>query len=118
MESGMIGTNNPRGGVRVGLGIFLTLVAAAVVVFLFSGATARPTEPGAEGGERGAAAPVSVKTVQPRLDKDFQLRLVRPADVEAYYRVHVESRVAGEVRSVRVAPGAKVKKDQTLVKIA
>ncbi len=41
----------------------------------------------------------------------------RPADVVAYYRDQLDSRVAGVISMIRVAPGAVVKKDEKLIEI-
>jgi multidrug resistance efflux pump len=64
-----------------------------------------------------ASKAISVKAVYPRKDKNFQITVERPADVEAYYRANLEAQVAGEVKWVRVAPGSQVEKDQLLVSI-
>jgi multidrug resistance efflux pump len=70
----------------------------------------------AEGAEVGSKA-ISVKIICPRQDKNFQLTVERPADVEAYYRANLEAQVAGEVKWIQVAPGSLVEKDQLLVRI-
>jgi multidrug resistance efflux pump len=82
----------------------------------------------AQGGRAGEAKakadapavvpkPISVKTVHPRRDKNFQMTVERPADVEGYYRASLEAQVAGEVKWIRVAAGSPVEKDQVLVRI-
>ncbi len=109
-----------RGGVaRTGLVVLLVVLAAGVSgVFLYRSGKAQAN--GAEVEEEQAESgpkPVQVNTVQPRLDRTFEMTVQRPADVEAYYRVELEARVAGEVRSIRVARGSRVKKGQSLVEI-
>ena len=55
-----------------------------------------------------ALGAISVKTVHPRLDKNFRVTVEQPADVEAYYWAEIEARVPGVVNTIRVAPGSKV----------
>jgi multidrug resistance efflux pump len=73
-------------------------------------------KPSTEAPETASKA-ISVKTICPCCDKNFQMTVERPADVEAYYRANLEAQVAGEVKWIRVAPGSQVKKDQLLVRI-
>ena len=47
----------------------------------------------------------------------FEMTVDRPANVAAYYRAPVEPRVAGEIESIKVAPGSQVKKNEMLVKV-
>jgi multidrug resistance efflux pump len=101
--------------VHVGLGLLLVL-GVLVGCFLTRGREALADRSDATPPEPEADA-ISVTTVTPRLDKNFQMTVERPADVEAYYRADIEARVAGEVRSIRVAPGSAVEKDQPLVQI-
>ena len=61
---------------------------------------------------------IAVKTIMPRQNKNYQMTVERPANVEAYYRDSIEARVAGEVKMIRVAPGSRVEKDQALVELA
>lgn len=61
---------------------------------------------------------ISVKMVCPRLDRNYQITVSRPADVEAYYRTDIEARVPGKVKFIRVAVGSRVEKDQQLLQIS
>jgi multidrug resistance efflux pump len=102
--------------IRVGVGVGV-LAAAALTVFLFTrGHAAKADARDKDDGET-PLVDISVKTVRPRLDRNFQITVERPADVEAYYRAEIESRVAGEVKAIRVARGSRVEKDQALVQL-
>lgn len=108
-----------RGYVRLGLaGILLTGIGGAIWLFGFPGRGERtisaktPTE-----NTEVSTKAISVKTICPRCDKNFQLTVERPANVEAYYRADLEAQVAGEVKWIQVAPGSMVEKDQLLVRI-
>jgi HlyD family secretion protein len=113
-----------KNGIRQGrlqIGLLVLVLAAGLgagAFFLWRGALARANEkePGEESGDSLGLA-ISAKTIRPRMDKALQMTVDRPADVEAYYRVDVEARLAGEVRSIRVAPGSRVKKYRTLVSL-
>ncbi len=109
---------------RAGSGLIaLILVAAAgvgVAVFYHGNKAQAQTarvdqEPEVQGEQE--SKPILVKTVLPRQDRAFEMTVERPADVEAYYRADIEAQVAGQVRSIRVARGSQVKKDQQLVEI-
>jgi multidrug resistance efflux pump len=65
-----------------------------------------------------AAAAVQVKAVHPHGDPNFEMRVFRPANVEAYYRAPIEARVAGEAKWIRVARGSRVKKGDLLVQVS
>jgi multidrug resistance efflux pump len=112
-------TTKRIGKIRIG---FLVLLLAALAVgaglFFYRGTKATANEREDDDGDQPAEAlAITVKSVHPRQDRNFQMTVERPADVEAYYRVDVEARVAGEVRSIRVARGSVVKKGQPLVEI-
>jgi multidrug resistance efflux pump len=106
-----------RGIVRASLALGVLGAASLVVFFLYRGPAAKAS---AEPGEQlpGEMNSISVKTVRPRPDPKFQMTVSRPADVEAYYRAEIEARVPGEVKTIRVAPGSQVEKDQQLVRIS
>jgi HlyD family secretion protein len=61
---------------------------------------------------------ISVKMVHPTLDANYQITVSRPADIIPYYRTEIEARVAGKVKSIRVAAGSAVEKDQLLLQIS
>ena len=60
---------------------------------------------------------VSVKTVRPHYDKTFSMLERRPADVVAYYRDELESRVPGVIAWIQTDKGDVVKKGDVLIKI-
>jgi multidrug resistance efflux pump len=104
---------------RIGLiGIILVAISCAVWVFVIQGRGDRNViaKTPSEATENVSKA-ISVKTICPRCDKNFQLTVERPADVEAYFRANLEAQVAGEVKWINVAPGSQVEKDQLLVRI-
>ncbi len=111
-------TNKRKGHLRVG---FLVLLAAVLAggagVFFNRDTKAIANEKPEDDVETSGAQSITVKSVRPRQDKSFQMTVERPADVEAYYRVAIEARVAGEVQLIRVARGSRVKKGQFLVQI-
>jgi RND family efflux transporter MFP subunit len=73
--------------------------------------------------EVAEADAISVKTVRPTIDPHYQITVSRPADVQAYYSgetggTDIEARVAGKVKTIKVAAGSHVEKDQLLLTIA
>ncbi len=105
--------------VPFGLGlVLLASVALALIFFVRKGDAATSPEAGEKHGDETRLVPISVKTVNPRLDKDFAITVSRPCDVEAYYRVPIESKVSGEVQSVFVALGSPVEKDQEVMRVS
>jgi HlyD family secretion protein len=101
----------------IGAAFLVFLTAAGIGTYLLmreqaNGATNELQEPAGT-----SLAAISVKTVHPRLNKNFRMTVERPADVEAYYSADIEARVPGVVKWIRVAPGSAVEKDQPLVRI-
>src|SRR5262249_8227866 len=78
-------------------------------------ARANGVENRAQSASRDSA--ITVNTIQPRLNKNFEMTVSQPSDFQAYYRADIEARVPGMVKWVRVAPGSVVEKDQSLVKL-
>ncbi len=108
-----------KGLVRATL-LTLVIVIGSVITWVFlthgrgdSTLLARARAESSDGKDK----PISVKSVYPRNDSNFQITVERPADVEAYYRADIESHVAGEVKWIRVAPGSEVDKGQVLVRV-
>jgi HlyD family secretion protein len=107
------------GYIQIGLlGLLLAGICGGGWLFGVQGRGDRTIEakPGGEALETRSSA-ISVKTVRPRRDANFQMTVERPADVAAYYRADLEAQVAGEVKWIKVAPGSQVEKDQILVRI-
>jgi multidrug resistance efflux pump len=67
---------------------------------------------------KAAANLVTVQVVQPRLDKDFKMTVSQPCFVAPYYRVNVESRVAGPVIYLKKDKGDPVEKGERLLEIS
>jgi multidrug resistance efflux pump len=105
-----------QGWIKLIAGLLLLGAAGLGVLHFIQGRQASATED--EGpGDDAEAAEVLVKVVQPKKDPHFALRVERPANVEAYYRAPIKSRVAGEVEWIVVDKGAEVKKGEPLVKV-
>ena len=112
-----------RGGsVRISLMLILILgVAAGGAYFFFNGrqtsvsAYAAASSAGTEEEKTPEQLAISVKAVRPHLDKNFTMTVRRPADVAAYYRADLESRVPGVVAMIRTDKGDVVKKDEPLI---
>jgi multidrug resistance efflux pump len=102
---------------RIGAAILLAaaLIGGAVFFFARGRATGAPGEK--EEPSEAGLTPIPVKTVHPRLDKNYQMTVERPAEVEAYYRADIEARVPGVMKTIRVAAGSRVKEDQRLAQI-
>jgi multidrug resistance efflux pump len=101
------------------LGVGLAVVGAALLTAFILTRSPVAQANGEEKEDEEVCGPVdiSVKTVHPRLDKNFQITGDRPANVEAYYRAEVKAKVAGQVQWIRVAPGSHVEKDQLLLRL-
>ena len=106
------------GMIRVGVVILVVLGLAGGAAFFLTRGKAGADE--AEHGPRADSEShkaISVNAVHPQLKPNFQMTVGRPCNVEAYYTDHVKARAAGMVKFLRVTPGSRVKKDQTLVEI-
>lgn len=102
------------------LGVVLVVVLAVVGggVAYFTGGFGHHAEAGSNKHEEQFEEPsIRVNVVHPRYDKEFTVTERRPADVVAYYRDDLDSRVAGEIVWIETAPGDVVKKGETLIKI-
>ena len=101
----------------IGTAILLLLCVAGMGIYSLTRETANGATDERQDPADTVLGAISVKTVHPRLDKNFRVTVERPADVEAYYWAEIEARVPGVVKTIRVAPGSKVEKDQSLVTI-
>lgn len=105
-------------------GLHVTLVVLAATAVAFSvfvvgrGHSAKAEDKEKHLAEAAPSTAISVKVAHPQLDRNYQITVSRPADVEAYYRTDIEARVAGKVKFIRVAPGSTVEKDQILLLIS
>jgi multidrug resistance efflux pump len=114
-----------EGYVRLSLVVLIILgVVGAAAYVLFNGsrqtASASPSASVAAGGEEHGEPQqlaIPVKSVKPHFDKNFTMTVRRPADVAAYYRADLESRVPGVVGMIRTDKGDVVKKDEALIKL-
>jgi HlyD family secretion protein len=105
----------PGGALRLFAALLvLGVLFGGTVILLTHHATASSEEQ--EGAEGGQVA-ISVKTVRPSYDKAFSMTESRPADVVAYYRDDLESRVPGVISWIQVDIGDVVKKGDMLIKI-
>jgi multidrug resistance efflux pump len=107
------------GMVRAGLLVVLVVgVLAGGGVFFLGGRGGRASDsPGEEPADEPVFSAVPVKAVRPRRDERFAMTVRRPADVEAYYSTHLESRVPGVVSMIRTAIGEEVKKGELLIRV-
>lgn len=110
-------TKNGRPWLRAGLVVLLLVIIGGMVPIFIRDHSAK-----AEAGkQQSRTAPqhsaISVNAIHPRLDKNFQMTVTQPTDLQAYYRADIEARVPGMVKWIRVAPGSWVEKDQSLVKL-
>jgi multidrug efflux pump subunit AcrA (membrane-fusion protein) len=98
------------------IGIALLLVAGITggTVYYCWGRSEPPTHKEWSATE---SKPISVNAIHPRVDSNFQMRVERPADVMAYNSVQLDAQVAGVVKSISVALGSWVEKNQSLVQI-
>jgi multidrug efflux pump subunit AcrA (membrane-fusion protein) len=69
------------------------------------------------GGASPTAVPMSVKTIRPKLDPTFVVRVTQPAYVEPYFLAPLESRISGTVKYVFKARGDHVRQDELLAQI-
>lgn len=107
----------PRGGV-VRIGVTLILVVGAVTggaLFFAGGTQHAAVKAGTDEHESSDSLAISVKAVHPRYDRAFTMTVRRPADVLAYYRDELESRVPGVIAMIRTDKGDVVKEGETLV---
>jgi len=98
---------------RVGFRLVVTLVV--VGGFVAGYVLLRKSE--ATGQEKKRTG-IPVLFARPLIEEDYQWTVSRPADVEAYFRINIDSRVAGEVKKINVAPGAWVEKGDPLVRLS
>ena len=105
-----------RWKLQAGLAAIVTVAVTLTVYFVVRGHVAKANDK-ENSGEPPSWTSISVKTVKPQLDRNYQITTNRPADVEAYYRTEIEARVAGKVKYIRVAAGSSVERDQLLLKI-
>ena len=99
------------------VGMLIVVIGAGGGLAFFYSTPGHGSRVQAQASGQTPATGISVKTIHPRLDKDFQITVSRPAEVEPYYRANLEAQVAGEVKWIHVARGSKVEKDQLLVRI-
>jgi len=102
-------------GIQIGIAILLS-VGLTSAFFLVRGREAKAVGD-EELSEPTTNAGISAMTIHPKADSTFQISVDRPCDVEPYYRSPIEAPIAGEVTSIRVAPGSWVEKGQSLVQI-
>lgn len=112
----------PRSGMaRISLVLILVvgLVAAGAFFFLGGPKTAPLSSASASAeSEHDEESPdIRVKAVRPHLDKSFSMTVKRPADVLAYYRDELESRVPGIISMIRTDKGDVVKEGETLIEV-
>jgi multidrug efflux pump subunit AcrA (membrane-fusion protein) len=103
---------------RLGLGLVVILALVGGGVFYFLHDSHGGNKAGAHETENAESeAPIPVKFVHPRFDKSFAIVEKRPADVLAYYRDNLDSRVAGVIRWIKTDVGSVVKKGNLLVDV-
>jgi multidrug resistance efflux pump len=111
------------GFLRLSLGLILVLgLIGGGLAFFWGGGHDNQANAGtgAEDDEGAAAehVAISVKVVRPHFDNSYAMFERRPADVHAYYESPLVTRVTGPISMIQVAPGAEVKKGNTLIEVS
>jgi multidrug resistance efflux pump len=102
---------------RVSVAVLLILaVFGAVALYWGSQHKANAGTKEKEGGD-SESVEIPVKTVHPHYDKTFTMTERRPADVQAYYRADLETRVPGLVSMIQTDAGDVVKMGEVLVEV-
>lgn len=104
------------GFLRLGLAlvVVLGLVAGAIVLFGGGKGQASSGSPNPDSEDADEVA-IPVKTVHPRLDPKFSMTASRPADIQAYYWMDVESRVPGVVKRIQKTVNDRVKSTEEII---